>query len=78
VEWGLDDEAEGALLQVFYEAGGERIAEDTLTAYRMAYAAFRAGQCHLCANMSAHDPAEQARLWDAYTRYKDHLATLIS
>jgi hypothetical protein len=78
VEWGLNDEGAGALLRAFYGAGGERIAEDALTAYRLAYAAFRAGQCHLCANMSAHDPAEQARLWAAFTRYKDHLAARLS
>ncbi|HET6314340.1 MAG TPA: hypothetical protein VFH60_10910 [Chloroflexia bacterium] len=77
VEWGLNDEAAGVLSQAFYAAVGERITEDALTAYRLAYAAFRAGQCHLCANMSAHDPTEQARLGAAYTRYKDMLAALL-
>jgi hypothetical protein len=77
VEWGLNDEAAGVLLQAFYAAGGERIPKDALAAFRLAYAAYRAGQCHLCANMSAHDPAEQARLWGAYTHYRDQLGSLL-
>lgn len=77
VEWGLGEDAEGTLLEAFYSAGGEPIPAPTLAFYRVAYAAFRAGQCHLCANMSAHDPAEQERLWSAYNRYKGQLAALL-
>jgi hypothetical protein len=77
VEWGLDEEGSRTLLEAFYEAGGDPIPPAALTFYRMAYAAFRAGQCHMCANMAAHDPAEQARLWAAYDRYKEQLAALL-
>ncbi|MDQ3928628.1 MAG: hypothetical protein M3328_05715 [Chloroflexota bacterium] len=77
VEWGLDEQATGSLLEAFYSEGGEAIPTPTMAFYRMAYAAFRAGQCHLCANMSAHDPAEQERLWSAYNRYKEQLAELL-
>ncbi|MEA2573056.1 MAG: hypothetical protein QOH93_354 [Chloroflexia bacterium] len=77
VEWGLDEEGSRSLLEAFYSAGGYPISDSTLTFYRMAYAAFRVGQCHLCASMSPHDPAEQERLWSAYNRYKGDLATLL-
>ncbi len=77
VEWGLDEEGSRTLLQAFYSAGGDAIPPSALAFYRMAYAAFRAGQCHMCANMAVHDPAEQARLWAAYDRYKEQLAGLL-
>lgn len=77
VEWGLDEEGSRTLLEAFYGAGGDPVPPAALSFYRMAYAAFRAGQCHMCANMAAHDPAEQARLWAAYDRYKEQLAALL-
>ncbi|MDQ5826234.1 MAG: hypothetical protein M3441_18735 [Chloroflexota bacterium] len=77
VEWGLDEEGSRTLLEAFYGAGGDPIPPAVLTFYCVTYAAFRAGQCHMCANMAAHDPAEQARLWAAYDRYKEQLAALL-
>ena len=74
VEWGLDAPAAAPLLAAYQAAGGERLPAPTLAFYRLAYAAFRAGQCVLCAEMSGHDPAEQARLWAARDRYRDLLA----
>ena len=43
----------------------------------MAYAAFRMGQCFLCAAMSDHDPDEQSRLRSAESLYRDALRRLI-
>ncbi|HEX8598577.1 MAG TPA: hypothetical protein VF952_08690 [Chloroflexia bacterium] len=77
VEWGLDEEGSRTLLEAFYGARGDPIPPSALIFYRMAYAAFRVGQCHMCANMAAHDPAEQARLWSAYDRYREQLAGLL-
>ncbi|HEX8229879.1 MAG TPA: hypothetical protein VF826_11285 [Chloroflexia bacterium] len=77
VEWRLDEEGSRTLLEAFYSAGGESIPISALAFYQMAYAAFRAGQCHMCANMAAHDPAEQERLWSAYDLYKKQLGALL-
>jgi hypothetical protein len=77
MEWGLDEEATRTLLEAFYSAGGEHIPLPALTFYHVAYAALRMGQCHMCANMSAHDPEEQGRLWSAYNRYKNQLEELV-
>lgn len=76
VEWDLHGEAATPLMQAFVKASGCSIAPSTLNFYRMAYLAFRVGLCSLCANMSAHDPAEQARLWRAYSHYKSQLAAM--
>ena len=87
VEWRLEKTVSAPLLNAAQEAlyglmldkqaPDTTIPPDVLTAYQLAYAAFRAGQTHLCANMSAYDPNEQARLWQAYTCYKDTLARLL-
>jgi hypothetical protein len=77
VEWGLDDERASALLEAFHQAKGPPLSPVMLQFYGAAYAAFRAGQCHLCAGMSAHDPEEAARLWGAHSRYRDTLAWLL-
>lgn len=73
VEWRLDDTAVAKLLDAFQSAGGLPVSHDALTFYRMAYSAFRVGQCHMCANMMAHDAGEQSRLWLAYAEYKVQL-----
>lgn len=86
VEWQLKeteadvliDAALGGLKQVEQAMLPDFFTVDILTFYRMAYAAFRAGQTHLCAQMSGYDPAEQARLWQAYSRYKEQLRQLLA
>lgn len=77
VEWGLEDAAATILLDAFLEAGGEPVQPDTLAFYLASYAAFRAGMCHLCAQMSAYDPPEQERLQRAYRGYRERLARLL-
>ncbi len=77
VEWGLYGEAATPLLQAFTTASGCPIPPATLNFYRVAYLAFRMGLCSICANMSAHDPAEQARLRRAHSAYKSQLAAAL-
>jgi hypothetical protein len=69
VEWGLDGATAAPLLAAYATAGGVPIHPATLHVYRLAYAAYRLGQCHLCAQMSG-DPAEAARLWTAAAFYR--------
>lgn len=74
VEWGVDEEdAARPLIEGVRRAGMPVPLSETLTFYRMAYAAFRMGQCLLCADMTPHDPDEQTRLWRAAERYKETL-----
>lgn len=74
VEWRLNSAQQAALLQAFHVAGGPHLPPEVLHFHRLAYAAFRLGQCHICANMLAHDPNEQQRLWTAYAEYKGVLS----
>jgi hypothetical protein len=74
VEWGLDMSTAKPLLKAFHAAGGEAIAPAEMTFYRLAYAAFRAGQCKLCAQANAADVPECRRLWRAYRWYRSDLA----
>ena len=76
VEWELSGDAEARLLAAFAEAGGEAGSPAVLRFYRLAYAAFRAGQTALCAGMTA-DHSEQERLWRAHARYRDQLRRLL-
>ncbi len=77
VEWRLNNDQIATLLSAFYAAGGDKLPQDALTFYRMAYAAFRMGQCQMCAHMVACDPDEQTRLWTAYMVYRDELGRLL-
>lgn len=87
VEWGLEGISAVPLLEAAQKviqgltpktASLEAtVPPDILKAYQLAYAAFRVGQTHLCANMSGHDPNEQNRLWQAYNSYKETLARLL-
>ncbi len=77
VEWGLDADTARPLLQAFEAVGGVPAPDDVLTFYRLAYAAFRLGQCAMSADVSAHDPEEQARLWGAAERYGAEGARLL-
>jgi hypothetical protein len=77
VEWNLDGqtahgEAASPLLKAFVAAGGEMLPVEALAFYRMAYAAFRLGQCVLCAGTG--DAAERRRLACAGEFYKVQLA----
>jgi hypothetical protein len=72
VEWRLDELACERLLRAFYAAGGQGIHAGDLQFYRLAYTAFRAGQCALAAEV--HDPYERDRLLAAYATYRSQLA----
>ncbi|MGX2039324.1 hypothetical protein ACWJKU_04210 [Methylocaldum sp. MU1018] len=76
VEWRLDDETARPLLNAFVDAGGEPPALETLAFYRAAYAAFRLGQCAICAGAS--DPNERRRLHRAGDSYKAQLVRILS
>lgn len=78
IEWELNEGMTESLLEGMQDAGAPRIDANTLLFYRMAYAAFRAGQCSMCAGMSAHDPGEAERLGAAFRRYLDALAGLLN
>jgi hypothetical protein len=58
VEWGLDRRQTAALTVGF----GAKLEDPVLTFYELAYAAFRTGQCSMCAQMSESDPRERERL----------------
>jgi hypothetical protein len=72
VEWQLGGRTVRPLLKAFIEAGGEVPPREILAFYRMAYAAFRLGQCVLCAGTG--DAAERRRLARASEFYKAQLA----
>ena len=78
VEWGLGLTAAQPLLAAFYAAGGDVIAPAEMYCYRLAYAAFRAGQCKLGAEATAVDAAERRRLWCAYRWYRSDLARTLN
>lgn len=71
VEWDLDDGAARPLLETFAKAGGEPPPVSALSFYRLAYAAFRLGQCVMCAGMA--DSAERRRLEAAGGFYRSQL-----
>jgi hypothetical protein len=75
-EWNLSEE-DGALFLRQLASEGLFAPVSTLPFYRMAYAAFRLGQCTLCAQMSTHDSQEQQRLWGAVTLYTTQLSSLL-
>jgi hypothetical protein len=72
VEWDLDSRQRGSLLAAHAAAGGHGYAPESLRYYRLAYAAFRAGQAAMCAQMTG-DPAEAARLDDRRAACLKHL-----
>lgn len=74
VEWDCDDASAARVLAAFRGAGGAMPPAPTLAFYRLAYAAFRAGQCRQCAASAAGDPAERARLERACARYGSELS----
>jgi hypothetical protein len=76
IEWRLDESTAGPLLEAARQAG-LTWGPAELEFYRMAYAAFRLGQCRMCAGSSGHDPEEQARLERAAADYQEQLAALL-
>jgi hypothetical protein len=76
VEWRLDSETVRPLLSAFADAGGELPTPGTLAFYCAAYAAFRLGQCAICAGMS--DPSEQRRLLRAGDFYESQLFRILA
>jgi hypothetical protein len=76
VEWRLDNEAAQPLLSAFADAGGELPTPGTLAFYCAAYAAFRLGQCAICAGTSS--PEERRRLGRAGDLYKTQLARVLA
>lgn len=77
VEWGLTEHSAAPLLEAAREGGGRAVSLPALAFYRRAYAAFRLGQCTLCAQMSGHDPGEQDRLRRASAFYRAALSRLL-
>ena len=75
VEWRLEGEAIEQLLKAFSAAGGTIIDAATLDFYRIAYLAFRLGQCSLAAQV--HDPNERKRLLSASEVYRQQLAEFL-
>lgn len=76
VEWQLAEAAIRRLLNAFNAAGGASIDMTTLHFYRVAYLAFRLGQCTMAAQV--HDPYERARLLRASTSYHNELTKLLA
>jgi hypothetical protein len=75
VEWGFDGKAMARLLKAFEAAGGTSLDSDSLDFYRVAYLAFRVGQCSLAAQV--HDPDEHDRLLRSYAVYRQQLAEFL-
>lgn len=78
VEWGWEMGTAGPLFDAFSAAGGETMAPAEIVCYRLAYAAFRTGQCKLCAEAAGADVAESRRLWRAYRWYRADLARTLA
>ncbi len=74
IEWKLSDTATASLLAALQDAGNEIIPPDVLRFHLLAYAAFRLGQCSLCAAIAGHDAPEQFRLERAGDLYREALA----
>jgi hypothetical protein len=72
VEWGLGGEDARILLKAFSSAGGKPPPLSELRFYRLAYAAFRLGQCALCATRA--DSADRRRLEREAGFYRARLA----
>jgi hypothetical protein len=77
VEWGLNERQSAELLDAIRAAGAPVPPPTVLHFHRMAYAAFRMGQCSLCAGMSDHVPEERSRLRSGESFYRDALRRLI-
>jgi hypothetical protein len=75
VEWDL---ADGNAISFFAELQqrGMRIDETALKFFELGYAAFRFGQCSLCAEMNSHDQAERKRLLHAAEFFQQRITDL--
>jgi hypothetical protein len=77
VEWELDIAEARPLLDTACTGMPAALPPALLDFYRMAHAAFRLGQCRLCADMCSGWPQEQARLWQAAATYRRVLERLL-
>ena len=73
VEWELDDQALAKVMQAYHAAGGAAHTDAEVNFHRLAYAAFRAGQCVLGMDVEA-DADERDRLSRALARYRSECA----
>jgi hypothetical protein len=75
IEWNL---ADGNASSFFAELQqrGIRVNETALKFFELSYAAFRFGQCSLCAEISQHDEGERKRLLRAAGFYQQRIADL--
>jgi hypothetical protein len=75
VEWDFSDDESAALILSFgYSPDGVPM----LDFYHLAYAAFRMGQCVLCAEMASGEPHEQVRLRTAADFYRRHIEGVLN
>jgi hypothetical protein len=77
VEWELAPAETQTLLEAACPEMQAPLTRPLLGFYHMAYAAFRLGQCRLCAAMCPGWPQEQARLWRAEAAYREVLERLL-
>lgn len=77
IEWKLPAAALERLIGAYRAAGGEAISPVRIAAYRLAYAAFRAGQFQLCASMCEGDEQERAALERAHADYCAELCRVL-
>jgi hypothetical protein len=76
-EWELDRAEEEHFLGTIATAD-LRLDATLLRFHRLAHAAFRMGQAHLCAKLPSLDLPEQERLRSASGRYREQLARLLT
>lgn len=76
VEWGLETEEAQPLLRTVPEVAGS--GPEVLACYRMAYAAFRMGQCLMSVEQWGGNPAEQDRLRRQADCYRTILGALLA
>jgi hypothetical protein len=77
VEWRLGRAATARFLRAYEEAGGEPVPPESLAFYRLAYAAFRMGECSLLAWLSPDDPDEAARNRRAEEAYRRQVRKIL-
>lgn len=78
VEWRLDEHARSAMIHGYHDAGGRPMPHEAAIFYQAAYLAFKMGQARISWDMLTNDPGEQARLWQAFSGYKDILVGLLA
>jgi hypothetical protein len=77
VEWDMDAEATAIMLRAAHPAGLQSGSAGELAWYQSAYAAFRMGQCTMCAAMGNHESGEDPRLTRAAVFYQRKLENVL-